>query len=463
LNLQAKHNGLENIKGSFTKDKVPFYLLILLSFFPIMPFGLMSVAIILFVVGCIVFNFKNFKYQFDKVGVVPLFFNIGFFLLLLFSLVYSENLKFGWRQIERALPLLFFPIIFLFFPPKLTKKQLYIIGGSFVSANILFIVLLFYYLVQNASDYQVLGKEGLILFEGLKEKSFFTQLKDLWNGTFYEVLYYANRTEESFLEIHKTYASQAILWSIVILAFFSLRKRLSPVKKTIQIGLLLILVIVLIYLYSMMNLLLLVLLSPVLFYAVLGPIKYRKRVTLGSVILLMGIFFMLTFGQVLSSNSYEKYKQYENPLFIFSNIEKMLLKDERRAINQCNLSLFKEHAFIGYGVGDVQDKLKDCYSNSSDLIIEGPSIQEQNLNSHNYYAFLGLAGGIVAVVLFITMIGFNASLAIRKKDLLYLAFILIVAMNLLTENSLGRAHGILFFALFNGILLSKNLSANANS
>lgn len=462
LDLQAKHVDFENVSGSFFKDQMPFYLLIALSFFPVMPFGVMSAAIILFILTCIASNFQNLKHQYYQVGLIPLLMNIAFFLLLLLSLTYSENLKFGWQQIERGLPILLLPIVFLYFPPKLTKKELNIVGATFVLANLLFIVFLFFYLVNNASDFKVQEREGLVLFEGLNSKGFLMQLRDLWNGTFYEVLYYAKKNKESFLEIHKTYASQSILWSIVILAFFSLKSRFSPFKKIVQVVLLIILAVVLLYLYSMMNLLLLAVLSPVLLYAVLGPIKYRIWVTLGSLALAFGVFFMLTFGQALSSNSYEKYKQYENPMFIFSNLEKMLQKDERNAINECNASLLTESPLFGYGVGDVQDVLNSCYANLSDKTSVGLSIEEQNLNSHNYYAFLGIAGGVVTIVFFVAMIGFNASIAVRKKDLFYLAFILIIAMNLLTENTLGRANGILFFALFNSILLAKNLSSSAN-
>lgn len=427
-----------------------------------MPYGVMSAAIILFIITCIATNFQKFKYQYQKVGLIPLMMNIGFFLMLLLSLVYSENFKFGWRQIERGLPVLLFPIVFLYFPPKIKIKQWRIILGCFVVANFFFVVYLYFYLVNNASDFSIPEREGLILFESLNSKGFFVQLKDLWNGTFYEVLYYARKNKESFLEIHKTYASQSILWCIIILAFFSIKKRFSPFKKLLQILLLIFFSVILVYLYSMMNLLLLVVLSPVLIYAVLGPIKRRVWITIASLAIGLGAIFMLTFGQALSSDSYEKYKQYENPMFIFSNIEKMLQKDERNAINQCNLSLLKENPLFGYGVGDVQDALNSCYKNIADDTSQVPSIGEQSLNSHNYYAFLGIAGGSIAFVLFLAMIGFNLSIGVRKKDLLYLAFILIIAMNLLTENTLARAHGILFFALFNGILLSRNLSSSTN-
>ncbi|KAG1650676.1 putative low-salt glycan biosynthesis flippase Agl15 [Nymphon striatum] len=169
--------------------------------------------------------------------------------------------------------------------------------------------------IKLASTYNliVLAATGLIY-------AIINHLKDLWNGTFYEVLYYARKTKESYLEIHKTYASQSILWSIVIL---------------------------------------------------------RIWITVGSLVLALGTLLTITFGQSLSSDSYEKYKQYENPMFIFSNIEKMLQKDERNAINVCNVSLFKESPFSGYGVGDVQDQLNSCYANFAENSSGAPSIEEQ--------------------------------------------------------------------------------------
>lgn len=422
----------------------------------------MSVTIILFVTICIITNFKNFKDQYDKVGLVPFLLNVGFFLALVLTLTYSENFKFGWRQIERGLPLFLFPIVFLYFPPKLSKKQWQSVLGTFVLANLLFIIYLFYYLVNNASDFNVSNRDGLILFENLDGKGFLKQLKDLWNATFYEVLYYAKRNKESFLEIHKTYASQSILWSLVIVAFYSAKKRCAPFKKIIQLLVFLILLTVLVYLYSMMNLLVLVLLSPVLIYWILGPIKRRLWFAGGGLILVIGTFFMVAFGQTSASNSYEKYKQYENPTFIFLNIEKMFQKDERNSINECNIELLKKKPLFGHGVGDVQDILNLCYESFEGDVSKGPSIREQNLNSHNYYAFLGLAGGAFVFILFIAMIGFNVSVGVRKKDLIYLAFMLIVSMNLLAENTLGRAQGILFFAIFNGIFLAKNLSTVKN-
>jgi len=462
LDNKTKHEGSEIGTCSFFKDQLSFYLLIVLSFFPIMPYGVMSAAILLFLATCVITNFQNFNNQYHKVGLIPFVINAAFFLALALTLVYSENLKFGWRQIERGLPLLLFPLIFLYFPPKLTKKQLRIVLGTFVLANLVFIGYLFSYLVNNASDFKIPEQEELVLFEGLKNKGFFTQLKDLWNGTFYEVLYYAQKNKESWLEIHKTYASQGILWSIVIVAFFFANKRVTLFKKSIQLLVLLVLLIVLVYLYSMMNLLVLVLLSPLLLYAIIGPTKYRKWYAFGSLIVAFGLLFTITFGQRLSSNSYEKYKQYENPIFVFSNIKKMLQKDERNGINECNIKVLKESPIFGHGVGDVQDLLDECYSGIADETTKGPSIGEQHLNSHNYYAFLGLSGGVLLVILFLALLGFNASLAVRKKDLIYLAFIGIVAMNLITENTLGRAHGILFFALFNSMLLSKNLSGDTN-
>jgi len=427
-----------------------------------MPYGIMSATIILFLAACIFYGYGQVGRFYKKIGWFPLLANSAFFLILIVTLGYSENIKFGWRQIERGLPILMFPLILLYFPPKLSKKQLWFVLGTFVFANLLFIAYLYGYLVNYASDFKLPEKNNLVLFEGLRNKGFTEQIKDLWNGTFYETLYYAKKNSESYLDIHKTYASQNILWSIVIVAFFSLKRKLSLPKKIGQVLLLVVLAGVLIYLYSLTNLLLFGLLLPFLIYAVLGLKKYGLVTSVGIVAVGITAFLLVTSTQMVSSESYERYKQHENPLFIISNIKKMLEKDERNTINECNLTLIKQNPFLGYGVGDVQDVLNACYVSTESKSKGAPSIREQNLNSHNYYAFLALAGGVLVIAFFLLMLGYNTFIGFGKKDFLYLAFLFIITMNLLTENTLGRAHGILFFALFNGLFLTRNFSYSEN-
>jgi len=445
------------------RDKIPYLLLVLLCFFPIMPFGVMSVAIIAFALSCIICNYSSFVKNRKDIGWRPFLANTAFFLLLALTIFYSENTKNALAQIQKGLPLVVLPLVFFYFPPRIDRKRLHALFAAFIAANFFFAGYLFQYLVNNASDFEVTTTPGLILFEGLKDQDFFAQLKTLWDGSFYEALYYAREKVDSKIYIHKTYASQSILWCILIVVYFLFRKNFSlPIKFLIG-GVLVMLIVLLFYYYSLTNLLLFLVLVPgYIFFSIYSR---KTRIVFASTVLLVGIAllsFLNTSSRKVDPQTYEEYTQYEHPQYIFDNIATMFNNDDRNGINACNVELISSSPFFGHGLGDVQDNLDSCYD---DLRKKGNYVldtETQNLNPHNYYAFLWIAGGVFALLAFIYMLFFNFLIGFKKKDLLYLALLLLVSLNLVTESTLSRAHGILFFALWNSLLLAKNLVYDEN-
>ncbi|MFH6603059.1 hypothetical protein ACEZ3G_06190 [Maribacter algicola] len=399
----------------------------------------------------------------DKMGWKPFLVNIGFYLLLGFSVLYSENVKNAMVQMQKGLPLLVLPFVFLYFPPRIDIKRRHTLYGAFIMANFLFAGYLFKYLTDNASDFEAITTPGLILFEGLKDGSFFGQIKDLWNGSFYEVLYYARLKAESKLYVHKTYASQNVLWCILIIVYFIFRRNIAWSIK-ILLGLVLILLMALLfYYYSLVNLALFLVLVPgYIFFRISSK---KTRVAFASLIFLTGIgifSFLNTSTQRIDPKTYEEYTRFEHPRYILDNIAAMLDKDDRNIINKCNAQLIASSTVFGLGLGDVQDQLDHCYEGLIETGKYSLDIKTQNLNPHNYYAFLWMAGGIVVLLVFLYMLFFNFSLAFKNNDLLYLALILLIGINLMAESTLSRAHGVLFFALWNSLLLIKNLVDNEN-
>ena len=445
------------------KDKVPYYLLLVLCFFPIMPFGVMSVSIILFATGCIVANYTNFYSNLKRVGWKPFLVNTVFFLLLSLTIIYSENKENALIQIRKGLPLVLFPLIFFYFPPRIDRGRKHVIFLAFITSNFLFAAYVFQYLVNNASDFVVATTPGLVLFEGLRDQGFFTQLRSLWDGSFYETLYYARQTVESKLYIHKTYASQSILWCILAIIHFLFEKNLSVFSKVLSSIVMAILVLLLIYFYSLTNLLLFLVLVPGCLFFRIGSKK--TRVAFASLVFLAGIglfSFVNTTPKNIDRQTYEEYKRYEHPAYVFDNIARMFNNDGRKAINTCNVGLVVEAPWFGYGLGDVQDNLDLCYEELKKNGSYELDTFSQNLNPHNYYAFLWIAGGILVLVAFFFMLSFNFSIGWKKKDILYLALLLLVSLNLFAESTLSRAYGILFFALWNSLLLAVNIAHSEN-
>ena len=447
------------------RDKLPYYFLLVLCFFPIMPFGVMSVAIILFAGSCVAANYPSFSSKFRKVGWKPFLANSAFFMLLALTIFYSENHKNGLVQVQKGLPLLLFPFVFLYFAPRIDRKRLHTILIAFVVANLLFVGYLFQYMTNNASDFAVTTTPGLILFEGLKDQNFFAQLKALWDGSFYETMYYARKTAESKLYIHKTYASQSMLWCILIVIYFLFLRKLGWYVKLLLGCALLVLTVLLVYFYSLTNLLLFLVLVPA--YLLFKIPSKKMKVAFAGSLLLIGIGVLSFVGTTpkettTDQQTYEEYLRYEHPKYIFANILKMLNSDDRNAINQCNISLIGSAPFFGIGLGDVQDNLDVCYEGLKQQGAYNLDTVTQNLNTHNYYAFLWIAGGIFVLLAFAVMLWFNFSTGLKKSDLLYLALLLLVSLNLFAESTLSRAYGVLFFALWNGLFLAKNIVYDEN-
>ena len=455
--LKGVSNTISKSAVNLSYRDTPFLVLVLLCFFPIMPYGMMSVTIIAFCLLSVGINYNKFKVSSATTGFTPLVINSAFYILLALTIFYSENTETASNQIIRALPLLLFPLVFLYFTSDLTKSRTTILFGSFILANLVFIVYLFHYLITNASDFEIVGRPGLTLFEGLKDKGTLAQLTDLWRANFYEVFYYARRNQLSKIEIHKTYNSLNFIWCILILFYLMIKLRADWYVKLLQGLLIAVFTLCLIYLYSLINLFLLLVIVPIFVFILIK--RKRIKVIWAVGVVLLGVFLTVALNNKQSApeGSYQKYKEYENPAFFLKNLQNMLSNDTRNNINTCNLSLIESSPVFGIGIGDVQDGLDRCYQQLKNTVNEHLETRDQILNSHNYYAYLWIAGGIVVLLMFLLMLVYNMGQGIKNRDFLYLAFILIIALNLLTENVLGRAYGILFYSLWNGVFLYKNM------
>lgn len=98
---------------------------------------------------------------------------------------------------------------------------------------------------------------------------------------------------------------------------------------------------------------------------------------------------------------------------------------------------------LGAGTGDVTDRLVEIYTR------EGESYARRKaLNAHNQFLQAGVAFGWIgiAVLLHIFLAGFL--LALRRRDFIFLSFLLICFLNMLFESFLELQSGVVFFSFF---------------
>lgn len=72
---------------------------------------------------------------------------------------------------------------------------------------------------------------------------------------------------------------------------------------------------------------------------------------------------------------------------------------------------------------------------------------KEELNTHNNYLHFLMAGGVFCLLGFLISIGKLSAIAIKNKNVFQISFVIIVALNLVTENSLSRHWGLMFFSV----------------
>ncbi|MEO9571764.1 MAG: O-antigen ligase family protein [Polaribacter sp.] len=117
-----------------------------------------------------------------------------------------------------------------------------------------------------------------------------------------------------------------------------------------------------------------------------------------------------------------------------SNIRFTLLFD--------GFELFKESPIFGYGIGDYNDELKNK-SESRDKFFIG-----KNYNTHNQYLSFLLIGGLPLICLFLYFYYTKIANALLMNNYLLLTVIVFYGVAMLFENILERENGVIFFAFF---------------
>lgn len=118
--------------------------------------------------------------------------------------------------------------------------------------------------------------------------------------------------------------------------------------------------------------------------------------------------------------------------------------------------LIKKSPVIGYGTGSEKQLLKEKYFE------KGLYISYLNeFNTHSEYLGILLKTGLVGLALFLYILYFGFASAIRKQDLPFLGFMIIIAVVSVSENILELNKGIFFYSFFFSLFLWKTKPVTA--
>ncbi len=118
---------------------------------------------------------------------------------------------------------------------------------------------------------------------------------------------------------------------------------------------------------------------------------------------------------------------------------------------KASMNLLKSNLLFGVGLGDVHDEFMAYYeSNKSKLI------GKNRKRVHNQYLAFAVGLGITGLIIWLALL-YLPFFYLQQNKALYLYFLLIISISFLTDNTLERQAGVMFFSFFNSLLLFQNI------
>lgn len=406
--------------NNYRKIDLRYWSLLLLAFFPVLPYALISIITALFLFICIYSFFGQVKkLSPNKEQLKEFILLAGFYLIICFSVFYSQDIGTAIKVVGRMVPLLLFPLAIIFFSRnyRLNNGKKKKILNAFVFSSFLLLIYVF-----------VLG---------------FMSINDFHSHSIRNKL-----LETSYLDLHSTYISIYFSSAIFILIIAYNTK-----KNFWNLFLILLFLIGLLLIFSR-GVVFSIIIEFVLFYLIRNKRKFWQKI----LVLLVFIFSMsLTIYQI----PFLRYRITEIYQYGFQSTEnnkRLSSTSMRLAVYSCAMDIIAKNPLTGLGVGDLQTELQLCYQS-----LNSPDFSVKNLNTHNFYFYMLGTAGIFGLISFIISLGTILKRAWKSENLLFLCVFALVSLVLLTENILSRSYGLTFFCFFLTILyLSdvKNKSTN---
>lgn len=428
------------------KNYNKFTLLVLLfSAFPVLPYVFRSLLMIVMVALTTIYVYKTLdtKPHFSKLFLIT----ILPFLTLILSLFYSEDIGKGIQRLVQMMAFLVMPLTIYLNKQFITKKVINCSLNIFaISVIILVIYQFFYCLYFNefifSEPTQLELKNLNLLSSNNLNQNTVNQIK--------------LRRFRSFIteitDTHTTYLGLWIIFSIVVFCriFF---KAKTLIFKSILIGSNIILVTWLFLISARGPIIALIVASLAsLFLYKKGKIKLK---TIS--IIILGLILVFTLGYKSISgfklkvdevfNTKLELPTNGNDIYNFNSI------NVRYGIYYCSSQVIKKNVFLGVGVGDLQEELNTCFHNT----IGAKVYFWREHNTHNQFLFFFGSSGILGISFFILSILISIYLAIRRRDSMFLFFIISVLIVFFTENVLSRSDGVIFYSFFNSLMLFKTV------
>jgi len=332
------------------------------------------------------------------------------FLITAFSTIYSVNRAAAYNEWGKQVMILLFPVLFCFLPPDLTKYRASLLAGFAVvcTATVVYLYLDAFFTLR---------------YYGLPLSALFSYA-------------FTNHNFSAPIEIHATFFSMQLALALVFLLSVLIE---SPRFRynLFFTGCILVLSAGLIQLSSKsVCFCLLLLINLAVPYFLLGKPAGRKYILVTASLSILAVVFIFKMGTFR-----ERFiSQLHHDLSVASPAG---FGDSRLARWELVGQLIAKAPVTGYGAGSELPLLRNIFFEKKLY-----SSYLHRLNAHNQYLSLLLKSGIPGLLIYLATLLFGFVTALKKRDLLFFVFILLVAIVSLSENLLDVNKGIIFYAFF---------------
>ncbi|OQA02382.1 MAG: O-Antigen ligase [Bacteroidetes bacterium ADurb.Bin408] len=384
----------------------------------LIPVSRKGVLLLLLLYGLNWLILQNYKEKFNllkqRLGKILIFSSL--YIIYALSLLWSSNLRAGLFDLQVKLSLFLIP--FILFSEKVTDKS--VRENVFKSYIAGCIITVCYCFINSLIQYtQTHAIESFVYIR-------------------FSVLF------------HPTYFSLFLNFAIVLIFFMYFSSYKHKRSETIIYGLLILIFsasIVLANSKAVLITLFITYLSAALYY---GYRKNRiKESVIISVLLVSGMAVLLYHTPQIN-NRLKDSKRIINEYLHNEKLRDNEGTAQRILVWRSSIKIIKEYLYTGVGAGDVKDMLMEDY-----MANHYKNIVEKKLNSHNQYLQTMVALGIPGVLFLLMILFYPLILNRRNTNYLQLMFVIITAINFLTESMLETQAGVVFFAFFNTYLFTE--------
>jgi len=402
------------------EERLLSFLMLAIGLFPLFPNKFKPLPVVLLILLSIWVVFKKKPKSVEKKKIWQSIVLSSLIVIYAISLLYTQDLKTGFKRLETGASLFLIPWLFYFLSSRIRIRIAHfkIVFHTYFWAAVLYAVIIIiffmsigYYRGEQTLEYCLSWLDGMLW--GLSQHAIYASM----------ILGIGLLMTPFIFKDYKGWKKALIAIGFLILTYMLF----LMFRKGVVVAMIVAAIIyVLVHFKKIKKISILVIISVILMAGFLMKNKISERVT--------EVFSKETYSQV--------------------DVEKST--SMRFAVYNCVVDDIKKSPWIGHGVGDGYELIENCLRDKHGIVFQDSKLRK---NAHNQYLGIWLYTGLTGLLLFLFQLFLYYKKAITDKNVLFIQLLVFFSIVLLTENILDRQTGVLLFALFLNMFFFMKLKA----